>query len=95
MNANQTTDRSAQRAARARALKARKDAAPQATDCTKEAHELLRHIAEDMALGSTIIQLDAIQRKSEEEGWWDKDLGYAIETTLGHLRMALDAATRR
>jgi hypothetical protein len=66
-----------------------------ATESTTEAHELLAEIAASPRLAEWIERLEKMQRTSEEEGWWDKDLGLAVEYTLGYARMFKGRAEKR
>lgn len=65
------------------------------TDYTVAAHRLLDEIANDAQLAAWIKNLETLQRKSEEENWWNQDLGVAVENTLGYLRMGRAAASGR
>ncbi len=65
------------------------------TKGTKEAHRLLAEIAADPKLASWVKQLETLQRVSEEENWWNLDLGLAVENAMGNLRAGRDAAANR
>lgn len=69
--------------------------APFSTKATKEAHALLAEIASDPKLAAWIKRLEALQLVSEDENWWNLDLGLAVENTMGNLRSGRDAAANR
>ena len=66
-----------------------------ATESTKAAHELLDAFANDLVVKGYAEALRAMQVKSEEEGWWNAELGLAIEDAWGHLKIAMERAARR
>lgn len=65
------------------------------TDATREAHDLLVKFATDPVITDYLTRLEAMQRTSEEEGWWNKDLGLAVEDVWGHLKIAVERGRRR
>jgi hypothetical protein len=71
------------------------DNQPGVTNATIEAHTLLVSFATSPAVKEYLRNLERLQRKSEEEGWWNKDLGIAVEDVWGHLKIALERAERR
>jgi hypothetical protein len=66
-----------------------------ANDNTRAAHELLVKFATDPLVTDYLARLEAMQRTSEEDGWWNTDLGLAVEETWGHLKIAIERGRRR
>lgn len=66
-----------------------------ATEATKAAHALLGDMATSPVIIDYIRRLEHLQRVSEEENWWNTDLGIAVEDAMGHLRLARERAERR
>lgn len=88
------TDNQSLRAAAFRKAQRRAEATA-ASDNTREAHDVLANIAESQILAGWIADLSRLQLASEDEGWWEKDLGIAIEYTLGYAKMLRDRAAAR
>lgn len=66
-----------------------------ANDNTRAAHELLDNFAHNLDVQGYLTSLEAMQRKSEEDGWWNTELGNAVEDVWGHLKIAVERAERR
>lgn len=57
-----------------------------------EATEALRALATSTEVAEILASLQRIQKKNDQEGTWEAPLARKVESAMGYLQMAIEAA---